>query len=340
MSSNIFITYRREDTGSQAGRLHDQLGERYGPDAVFKDIDSIDPGRPWRQAVDDAVMSAEIVLAMIGPKWLRELKARSRSGGKDWVAYELEAALREGRRVIPLLVNGTQMPEAADLPETLVALTELQGFSVTDALWNAQMDELVRRLDRVVGPKATAAVPAVVDTPVAEAPVVETRAVETGAVETVRSRTGRIARLRESIDEPAHATRIYDDANVDLQELVTILSSYFRAEKMEVQTDTEADGRMVVQARHTGKGRKSLGVSTALTVMLRKQDRSLQVTIGASKWRKKVMGLGARRIGAVFLSPPLAASLMITAFYGAWKQTNLPKKTFEIIENHMNDRAT
>jgi uncharacterized cupin superfamily protein len=43
--SPIFINYRREDTSSQAGRVYDWLGDHYGTEAVFKDIDSIDPGR-------------------------------------------------------------------------------------------------------------------------------------------------------------------------------------------------------------------------------------------------------------------------------------------------------
>ena len=81
--SRIFITYRREDTSSQAGRLYDWLGEHYGRDAVFKDVDSIEPGRPWRRAIDSAVGSADVVVALIGPRWLLELEERS--GGDDFV---------------------------------------------------------------------------------------------------------------------------------------------------------------------------------------------------------------------------------------------------------------
>jgi TIR domain len=146
--SRIFITYRREDTSSQAGRLYDWLGDHYGSDAVFKDVDSIDPGRPWRRAIDDAVNSSDVVIAVIGPRWLPELKERS--PGDDYVRYELEVALQKDRRVIPLLVNGASMPSPEELPETLKSLTERQAFDVSDARFKSDIDELLRRLDRVV----------------------------------------------------------------------------------------------------------------------------------------------------------------------------------------------
>jgi hypothetical protein len=41
----IFISYRRADSASAAGRLYDRLAERYGRASVFKDVDSIPP---WR----------------------------------------------------------------------------------------------------------------------------------------------------------------------------------------------------------------------------------------------------------------------------------------------------
>ena len=129
--SRIFITYRREDASSQAGRLYDWLGDHYGRDAVFKDIDSIDPGRPWRQAIDTAVSSSDVVIALIGPNWLSELEARS--GSEDYVRYELETALEKDRRVIPLLVNGASMPSADQLPETLEGLADRHAFDVSDA---------------------------------------------------------------------------------------------------------------------------------------------------------------------------------------------------------------
>jgi hypothetical protein len=165
--SRIFITYRREDTSSQAGRLYDWLGEYYGRDAVFKDVDSIEPGRPWRHAIDSAVGSSDVVLALIGPRWLPELEERS--GADDFVRYELETALAKDRRVIPLLVNGAPMPTAEQLPEALASLTEYQAFEVSDTRFRSDMDELLRRLDRVI--ERPGPTPPVQTTPVEVPPV-------------------------------------------------------------------------------------------------------------------------------------------------------------------------
>ena len=146
--SRIFITYRREDTGSQAGRIYDWLGDHYGSDAVFKDVDSIDPGRPWRQAIENAVSGSDVVLALIGPGWLSELEHRA--GRDDYVRYELETALAKDRRVIPLLVNGATMPAPEQLPPPLAPLTERHAYDLSDLRFRSDMEELIRRLDRIV----------------------------------------------------------------------------------------------------------------------------------------------------------------------------------------------
>jgi hypothetical protein len=42
--SGIFISYRREDTRGDAGRLAGDLKQRLGNNQVFRDIDTIEPG--------------------------------------------------------------------------------------------------------------------------------------------------------------------------------------------------------------------------------------------------------------------------------------------------------
>ena len=44
----IFISYRRDDTEGHAGRLFEDLCERFGKDAVFMDVAGIEPGRDRR----------------------------------------------------------------------------------------------------------------------------------------------------------------------------------------------------------------------------------------------------------------------------------------------------
>ncbi len=48
----IFVSYRREDTEGQAGRLFKDLASEFGDDAVFMDVAGIAPGRDFRRVID------------------------------------------------------------------------------------------------------------------------------------------------------------------------------------------------------------------------------------------------------------------------------------------------
>ena len=69
-SFKIVVNYRREDTAGHAGRLYDDLAERFGEDSVFMDIDAIPPGVDFAQAIEQAIGSAQAFLALIGPRWI------------------------------------------------------------------------------------------------------------------------------------------------------------------------------------------------------------------------------------------------------------------------------
>ncbi len=146
----IFINYRREDTSSNASRLYEWLSERYGDDQVFMDVDAIEPGLDWAEAIGRAVGSSDLLLALIGNEWLRELKRRANEQD-DFMRHELEAALRRDIRIIPVLVEGAKMPHAEDLPESLAALTRRQAFEVRDERFRFDKQELLKRVDRALG---------------------------------------------------------------------------------------------------------------------------------------------------------------------------------------------
>ena len=88
--ANIIISYRRLDSAAIAGRLRDPLAQYYGTDAIFIDIDSIPLGIDFRQQIQEAVTKNDILLALIGLKWIGAKKAgTSRIGdGKDPIRIE------------------------------------------------------------------------------------------------------------------------------------------------------------------------------------------------------------------------------------------------------------
>src|SRR5688572_978191 len=93
----IFLSYRRDDTEGQAGRLYDDLVEVFGTDAVFMDVAGIEAGRDFRKAIDQHVSSCGVLLAFIGTDWLT---ARDPSGQRrlddpnDFVRLEIASALK------------------------------------------------------------------------------------------------------------------------------------------------------------------------------------------------------------------------------------------------------
>ena len=53
MGRAIFISYRRDDTEGEAGRLYDDLVRTFGEGSVFMDVSGIDPGTDFRKAIDE-----------------------------------------------------------------------------------------------------------------------------------------------------------------------------------------------------------------------------------------------------------------------------------------------
>ena len=152
--SRIFINYRREDTAPNASRIYEWLSERYGDEQVFMDVDTIEPGLDWMQAIDRAVGSADLVLALIGTDWLNEFERRGFETD-DPMRHERETALgREDIRVIPLLVNGAKMPQSTELPPTLASLARRHALEIMrpgDERFRVDKQALLERVDRVIG---------------------------------------------------------------------------------------------------------------------------------------------------------------------------------------------
>jgi hypothetical protein len=148
----VFLSYRREDASGHAGRLYDLLAARYGATHVFMDIDAIPLGSEFRETINRAVASCDVLIALIGRDWLdaRDADGRRRlDDPDDFVRREIEAALAAGVVVVPASVQGAEFPRPGALPESLVPLTRRQGFQLSDAGWQDDVQRLIRRLEAV-----------------------------------------------------------------------------------------------------------------------------------------------------------------------------------------------
>lgn len=154
VSGGIFISYRRSDAQGWAGHLGEALAQTFGITPLFFDLESIKPGEDFIQAIEEAVASASVVLAIIGPAWLTATLPdgkRRLDDSTDFVRLELAAALYRGVRVIPVLVGGAAMPKADDLPTVIASLARRQALELTDARWNYDFDQLATAIEAASG---------------------------------------------------------------------------------------------------------------------------------------------------------------------------------------------
>lgn len=144
----VFISYRREDSAGQAGRLNDRLCAAFGAPQVFMDVDDIPPGENFVTILRRNVEAADVVLALIGPKWLARADGRGRrlDDEADFVRLEVGEALARGKRVVPVLLNGTAMPTQQELPTLLHALATCQAFELSDTRFDRDAAALIESL--------------------------------------------------------------------------------------------------------------------------------------------------------------------------------------------------
>jgi len=150
-ASRIFISYRREETAYAAGWLFERLADHYSRSQIFKDVDSIQLGDDFVEVISTAVGSCDILLALIGDQWLTITDAEGQArldDPNDFVRVEIEAALARGVRVIPILVEGAQMPRAADLPPSLAKLVRRQALELSPSRFDFDTGRLLTVLDK------------------------------------------------------------------------------------------------------------------------------------------------------------------------------------------------
>ena len=147
-ANRVFISYRRDDAAGYAGRLEEALERRLGPGSVFRDVIDIAPGTDFVAAIRTRLAGAHAVLVLIGPRWAGEGAVGQRRIDQpgDFVRLEVAMALDSGVRVLPVLLQGTDMPAEADLPDPLKPLARRHALNLGDNHWQADMARLVQAM--------------------------------------------------------------------------------------------------------------------------------------------------------------------------------------------------
>src|SRR5215813_4855936 len=159
MSGRIFINYRRGDDPGNTGRLFDRLQEAFRPEQLFMDVDNIAPGLDFVHVLEQQVGQCDALLAVIGPRWLDALDHqgnRRLDNPDDFVRIEIESALSQGKRVIPVLVGDARMPRPDELPETMRPFVRRHAVRLTHERFGADTQVLVKALQQALEEAETA----------------------------------------------------------------------------------------------------------------------------------------------------------------------------------------
>ena len=143
----FFICYRREDSAFPAHLVHERLTARYGADSAVIDVDDVPLGADFREYLDGQVRRCDVLLALIGDRWLDALERRLGTA-RDFVRVEIELALDRNIPVVPVLLAGASMPTEDHLPPELAKLPYRNAAVVrSDASINDDLDRLIAGLE-------------------------------------------------------------------------------------------------------------------------------------------------------------------------------------------------
>ena len=115
------------------------------------DVEDIQPGQNFAEAIDRTIASCSAVLVIIGPRWMETLQKRSESKQEDYVPHEIEAALTRKILTIPVLVGGASTSQFTGLPPALNELRLHEAFEIRDSTFR---DDCARLAKAVGAPEA------------------------------------------------------------------------------------------------------------------------------------------------------------------------------------------
>jgi hypothetical protein len=152
MFFNVFICYRREDSAASAGWLHQILvSELAGISRICMDVDAVPLGDNFVSALSAELDVSDVVLALIGPRWLAatdKAGIRRLEQEDDYVRVELATALKRSIPIIPIMLDGTQIPEEQYLPSDIARLSKQNGLAVRSSSFKTDTGKLVQELKK------------------------------------------------------------------------------------------------------------------------------------------------------------------------------------------------
>ena len=135
--AKLFISYRRDDTNDAAQRLFADLQVSFSGEVFLDEGGGLRPGENFVDRLGEAIGSADVVLPLMGRQWLavRGVDGRPRlQDPDDILRREIVRALNKKRAILPVLIDGAQMPRTEQLPTKLAPLAGIHAHRMATAL--------------------------------------------------------------------------------------------------------------------------------------------------------------------------------------------------------------
>jgi len=156
MSGKIFISYRRDDSRYQARMIYEAFLRRMPRENVFMDIDTIPLGVNFVKVLEGWVEQCEVLLVLMGADWANSTDPktgkRRLDNPKDFVRVEIRGALTRDIPVVPVMLDGAEIPDEAQLPDDIKGLLSRNAEFVEYRNFDADVQRLLKKLGWVAVP--------------------------------------------------------------------------------------------------------------------------------------------------------------------------------------------
>jgi hypothetical protein len=153
MANKIFINCRRKLNLVEAQLLQKVLQRHFGKARVFLDISGLEGGEHWLHTLEHQVDASAAMVSLIGGGWADvtdEEGARRLDNPNDFVRFEIARAFARKIPVLPLRLDGAEIPDTADLPLNLRQLAFHQAMLLRRESFDDDGDKIARRLKDLI----------------------------------------------------------------------------------------------------------------------------------------------------------------------------------------------
>jgi formylglycine-generating enzyme required for sulfatase activity len=153
VADGVFINYRRALNLTNAQLLQKALQRHFGRRDVFLDVSGLDGGDHWLHTLERQVDASAAMVVLIGRGWADvtdEKGTRRLDNPNDFVRFELARAFSRNIPVLPVLIDGAELPDVSRLPTNLLPLTFPQAMLLRSESFDDDAGKIARRLRSLI----------------------------------------------------------------------------------------------------------------------------------------------------------------------------------------------